>query len=109
MKFKMFKSGKDNGHDTWFKCFKYSFLIFSNKCCWYRVHTEMGKIEFQDFSRTIPGLFSFFKDSISSKFCIKQCEKMHFFSLKSQNKKAHSLSLILILLVIKTGTTTQIE
>ena len=34
----------------------------------YRVCTEMGKQN----SRTIPGLFSFFKDSISSQFCIKQ-------------------------------------
>ena len=32
----MFKRGKDNGHDTGFKCkFKYSFLIFSNVCCCY--------------------------------------------------------------------------
>ena len=37
--------------------------------------TEIGK----ENSRTIPGLFSFFKDSTSSQFCIKQREKMHFF------------------------------
>ena len=30
-------------------------------------------------SRTIPGLFSFFKDSISSQFCITQRLKVHFF------------------------------
>ena len=34
-----------------------------------------GKTEFQDFSRTF---FHFFKDSISSQFCIKQREKAHF-------------------------------
>ena len=34
-------------------------------------------------SRTIPGLFSFFKDSISSQFCITQGFKVHFFSVRS--------------------------
>ena len=70
------------------------------------VHTEMGKQN----SRTIPGLFSFFKDSISSQFCIKQQEKNALFSAGNveveNRKKAHSFSLILM---IKTGTTTQIE
>ena len=63
-----------------------------------------GKTEFQGFSRT----FSFFKDSISSQFCITQRLKVHFFSQKRRNLKAQSLSLILIP-VIKTGTTAQIE
>ena len=34
---------------------------------------------FQDYSRT----FSFFKDSISSQFCITQRFKVHFFQLKA--------------------------
>ena len=34
---------------------------------------------FQDYSRT----FSFFKDSISSQFCITQRFKVHFFSVRS--------------------------
>ena len=46
-----------------------------------------GKTEFQDFSRTIPGFFSFFKDSISSQFCIKQRENAVFFSLKTSKWK----------------------
>ena len=53
-----------------------------------------GKTEFQDFSRTIPGLFSLFKDSISSQFCIKKVINV--------KKKVHSFSLILIS-VIKKG------
>ena len=73
-----------------------------------RVRMEMGKQN----SRTFPGLFhdffSFFKNSISSNFCIKQHEKMHFFSRKHPNEKAHSISLILTP-VIKNGTTAQIE
>ena len=68
-----------------------------------RVRTEMGKQN----SRTFPGLYSFFKESISSQICMK-CEKMHFFSRKHQNEKSHSISLILTS-VIKTRTTAQIE
>ena len=45
----------------------------------YRVCTEMGKQN----SRTIPGLFSFFKDSISSQFCIKQRKKNALFSAEN--------------------------
>ena len=63
-----------------------------------------GKTEFQGFSRT----FSFFKDSISSLFCITQRLKVHFLGQKRRNIKAHSISLFLRQ-VIKTGTTTQIE
>ena len=45
-----------------------------------------GKTEFKDFSRTIQGLFSFFKDSISSQFCnIKQRGKCTLFSRKRQS------------------------
>ena len=62
------------------------------------------KTEFQDFSR----IFSFFKDSISSQLCITQREKCTIFSQKRRNEKAHSISLLLTL-VIKTGTTEQIE
>ena len=77
----------------------HSFLFLSDKLegfYLYRVRTEMG----EQNSRTFPGLFqdffSFFKDSISSKFCVKQREKMHFFSRKylSGNRKkrcTHSL------------------
>ena len=36
----------------------------------------------QDYSRT----FSFFKDSISSQFCITQRFKVHFFSQKRRNE-----------------------
>ena len=66
-----------------------------------------GKTEFQDFSRI------FFKDSISSQFCIKQREKVRFFQpgmskWKHRRKKAHSFSLTLIP-VIKSRTTAQIE
>ena len=59
----------------------------------------------------IPGLFqdfSFFKDSISSQLCITQREECTFFSQKRRNEKAHLISLILIP-VIKTGTTAPIE
>ena len=69
-----------------------------------------GKTEFEDFSRTIPGLFSFFKDSISSQFCIT-AKKCIFNSRKRRSgnrKKAHLFSLILIS-VIKNGITAQIE
>ena len=68
-----------------------------------RVCTEMGKQN----SRTFPGLFSFFKNSISSQFCIKQHEKCTFSSRKRLSEKAHLFSLILIP-VIKSGTTAQI-
>ena len=50
--------------------------IKSSSTIYIRVHTERGKQN----SRTFPGLFSFFKDSISSQFCIKQHKKMHFIS-----------------------------
>ena len=64
---------------------------------------------FQDFSRTIPGLFSFFKDSCSFfPILYKTTWKMHFFSQRQQNEKGHSISLILTL-VIKTETSAQIE
>ena len=59
---------------------------------------------FQDYS----GTFTFFKDSISSQFCITQRFKVHFFSQKRRNEYAHSISLILTQ-VIKTGITAQIE
>ena len=59
---------------------------------------------FQDYLRT----FSFFKDSISSQFCITQRLKVDFFQPEAAKRKAHSISLILTL-VIKTGTTAQIE
>ena len=70
-----------------------------------------GKTEFKDFSRTIPGLFPFFKDSISFQFCIKQRKKCTFSAEKAEmeiekTKKAHSFSLIPM---IKTGTIAQIE
>ena len=74
----------------------------------HRVRKEMEKQNSKTFPRTIPGLFSFFKASISSQFCIKQRGKLHFFSWKLLNEKAHSFSLILVP-VIKTGTTAQIE
>ena len=65
----------------------------------------------QKWENRIPGLvqdfFLFFKDSISSQFCITQRENA-FFSQKRRNQKAHSISLILTP-VIKTGTTAQIE
>ena len=44
------------------------------------------KTELQDFSRIIPGLFSIFKDSISSQFCIKQRKNALFFSQKYPNE-----------------------
>ena len=75
-----------------------------------RVRSEMRKHN----SRTLPGLFqefSFFKDSISTQFCIKH-EKMLFFSAGKVTleieKRVHLFSLILIL-VIKTRTTAKIE
>ena len=46
--------------------------------------------------------FSFFKNSISSQFCITQRLKVYFFSQKRRNVKAHSISLILTP-VIKPG------
>ena len=55
-----------------------------------------GKTEFQDYSRAF---FSFFKISISSQFCIKQHKKCTFFSRKHRSEKAHSFSLILILVI----------
>ena len=62
----------------------------------------------QKWENRIPGLFSYFKDSISSQFCIKLREKYTFFSWKRRKEKAHSISLILTLVII-TGTTTHIE
>ena len=53
------------------------------------------KTEFQDFSRTIPGLFSFFKDPISSQFCIKLRKKNALFSTGSE-KRHNRLFFILI-------------
>ena len=56
--------------------------------------------------RTILGLFSFLKDSISSQFCIKQGEECIFstgnIKVEILRKKAHSSSLILMP-VIKMG------
>ena len=51
-----------------------------------RVGTEMGKTEFQDFSRTIPGFFSFFKDSICSQFCIKR-RPHNFFATSHKSER----------------------
>ena len=70
-----------------------------------------GKTDVKDFSRTIPGLFSFFKDSISSQFCITQ---RGLFSARSGEMKG-SLDFFdsdnnnNLTTVIKTGTTAQIE
>ena len=57
--------------------------LLKDKTQCHRVRMEMGKTEFQDNSRT------FFKDSISSQFCIKQCEKCTFSSQKRPSEKAH--------------------
>ena len=68
--------------------------------CKDRVRTEMGKQN----SRT----FSFFKDSISSQFRIKQRENALFFSQKRRDEKANSTFLILTQ-GIKTRTTAHID
>ena len=67
-----------------------------------------GKTEFQDLSRTIPGLFSFFQGLNFFPILYKTTRKSTFSSRNRQSEKAHSFSLILIP-VIKTGTTAQIE
>ena len=44
----MFKRGKDNGHDTGFKCkISIQFLNFSNICCWYTLelpHRDISNV-----------------------------------------------------------------
>ena len=64
-----------------------------------------------EWENRIPELFQDFfiyKDSISSQFYITKRLKVHFFSQKRRNVKAHSISLVLTR-VIKTGTAAQIE
>ena len=77
----------------------------------YDLHGTSSLIRFTGFVKKwenrIPGLFSFFKDSISSQFCIKQLEKCTFSSRKRGSEKAHSF--LFLILVIKTGTTTHIK
>ena len=66
----MFKRGKDNGHDTGFKCkFKYSFLIFSNICCWCTLELPHS-VNLQHMSFTIIKCFtiSFFLNKFSTTF-----------------------------------------
>ena len=48
------KEAKTMGHDTGFKCkFKFSFLIFSNICCWYTLelpHRGNSNVHLQHMS-----------------------------------------------------------
>ena len=69
---------------------------------------EMGKQNSETFPGLFQDFFPFLKDSISFQFCLKQREKYTFSSRKCRSEKVHFFSLILIP-VIKTGTTAQIE
>ena len=53
----------------------------------YQGSYRYGKTEFQNFSRTISGLFSFFKDSIFSQFLNKTMQKnAPFFNRKRRSE-----------------------
>ena len=65
---------------------------------------EMRKTEVQDYSRT----FSFFKDSISSQFCITQRLKVHLFQPEAAKCKG-ALDFFDSDTGVKTGTTAHIE
>ena len=64
-----------------------------------------GKTEVKDFSRT----FSFFKDSISSQFCITQRLKVDLFEMKGALDFFDADNNNNLTTVIKTGTTAEIE